>query len=333
MKERHRRPPPRTRRRTELVDEHAHRLLRLRIGHRRGPRGLQPAEQEQQQQWLVGRPATTRQRRLPQRRQAVQQLVLAHPSATRSPTPSSCPASHSPGPWRRCRPTARPPPRQLFPTPRPDPCRHRPDRSAHRATDALCLRSARGDNAPPTTRPRHARTAPGSDRTGPPPTGSPTPQTCTSRRSRATPTRAPRGQLPDDAAKPRPRHAITPVTATPEAPRRPTTNLADTNQPARRHRPSTRATHRTRPTGQNLVTTRRTTTADPAATTLLPRHGTSGTTRMPTTSSATPTRPLPHGPRPTDSPPSPTPTNNRGVPALDEIGVFRGQSGVSCYTY
>ena len=156
-------------------------------------------------------------------------------------------ASHSSGPWRRCRPPARPPPRQLLPTPRPDPCRHRPDRSAHRAADALCLRSARGDNAPPTTRPRHARTAPGSDRTGPSPTGPPTPQTCPSRRSRATPTRAPRGQLPDDAAKPRPRHTITPVTVTPEAPRRPTTNLADTHQPARRHRPSTRATHRTRP--------------------------------------------------------------------------------------
>lgn len=108
-------------------------------------------------------------------------------------------------------------------------------------------RSDRGDNAPPTTRPRHARTAPGSDRTGRPPTGPPTPPTCPSRRSRATPTRAPRGQLPDDAAKPRPRHTITPVTATPEAPRRPTSETSPTRITGRRLRPSTRATHRTRP--------------------------------------------------------------------------------------
>lgn len=163
------------------------------------------------------------------------------------PPPHHAPASHSPGPWRRCRPPARPPPRQLLPTPRPDPCRHRPDCSAHRATDALCpaIRSRRQHTADDTTPARTNRARIGPDRTA------------TDRAADAPnvplatiprhPDQGALDQLPDDAAKPRPRHTITPVTVTPEAPRRPTTNLADTHQPARRHRPSTRATHRTRP--------------------------------------------------------------------------------------
>lgn len=163
------------------------------------------------------------------------------------PPPHHAPASHSPGPWRRCRPPARPPPRQLLPTPRPDPCRHRPDRSAHRATDALCpaIRSRRQRTADDTTPARTNRARIGPDRTATDraPDAPNVPLATIPRH----PDQGALDQLPDDAAKPRPQHTITPVTATPEAPRRPTSETSPTRITGRRLRPSTRATHRTRP--------------------------------------------------------------------------------------
>lgn len=94
--ERHRSPPPGSRgtghARPEFVDQCAHRFLGLRVaGHGAANSGV-PAEQPQQQQRLMRRPeAGPADRRAPQPRQQVEQLITSHPGkpGTRPPRPTA----------------------------------------------------------------------------------------------------------------------------------------------------------------------------------------------------------------------------------------------------
>jgi hypothetical protein len=86
VNERHRCPPPRRPsardRRPIVVDQRADRLRGFCIGRHGAAAGSEPAEQPQQQQRLVRRPeAGPADRRTPQPRQQLQQLITRHPGS------------------------------------------------------------------------------------------------------------------------------------------------------------------------------------------------------------------------------------------------------------